>query len=328
MSDIKLKDVLKFGNNFCILPFMHEFLDINFTKKVCCNSDDKITDIRLDQIRSEMLENKPIPECADCVSCEKQKVFSERQLTTRLWVRRFPDLMNDCISKPHIYSYDLRYSNLCNLRCQTCGPGSSSEWAKFLNKENVYNSWNPSAIEINNDAKRVYLAGGEPFMIKSFSSALNNLENKDCEIVINTNATVLTEHMLSALEPFSNVCLTLSIDGTGETIERIRTLCSWDMINRNIEILRKRLNPIFMVNTVVQKDNIDNIPELTKWIDDQDIEMWHTTICTDPDEFHYRHYTGMINWSDDFWNSSCFKKSIQAKNTLKKVYNDLIQDLG
>ena len=43
--------------------------------------------------------------------------------------------------------------------------------------------------------------------------------------------------MLVALERFSNVSFVLSIDGTGETIERIRTLCSWDIIQENIKIL-------------------------------------------------------------------------------------------
>jgi organic radical activating enzyme len=42
-------------------------------------------------------------------------------------------------------------------------------------------------IEINPDAKRIYLAGGEPFMIKSFSRLLETIDNKECEIVINTN---------------------------------------------------------------------------------------------------------------------------------------------
>jgi hypothetical protein len=79
-----------------------------------------------------------------------------------------------------------------------------------------------------------------------------------------------------------------------------------------------------MVNTVVQKGNIDNMPELAQWIDQQGIDTWHTAICTDPDEFHYRHYTGTVNWSDELWNSHCLKRSIQATNTLKKVYGDLI----
>jgi len=323
MSDMQLKNVLKYENSFCILPFMHEHYDVNFTKRICCNSNDEVTDTRLDEIRSEMLENKPIPECARCVSCEKQKIFSERQLISSQWIKHYPDLMQQCISEPYTYSYDLRYSNLCNLRCQTCNASSSSTWAKFLNQEDVYKSWDNDIIKINPDAKRVYLAGGEPFMIKSFSNALNNLKNKDCEIVVNTNVTVITDHMIEALEKFNNVCFVLSIDGTGEVIERIRTLCSWDIINKNISILREQLNPSFMVNTVVQKDNIDNIPELAQWIDDQGIDIWHTTLLKTPDKYHYKHYTGKINWSDDLWNRSCFKKSPQAKKNLKFVYSSL-----
>ena len=321
MSNIKLKDVLVREHSFCVLPFIHKHIDLNNEQKVCCASDDLIDEQRLVEIRQSMIYNQPVPECANCLKQEQLKTFSERQLITREWMRRYPDID---FHNPQELSYDLRYSNLCNLRCQTCDAKSSSEWGRYLGKEDVYKTVEPESISISPNAKRIYLAGGEPFMIKSFSRMLESINNKDCEIVINTNATILTEHMMSALEPFSNICFVLSIDGTDETIERIRTLCSWDMINHNINILRNRLTPNFMVNTVIQKDNIDNIPELAKWIDDQDIDIWHTTICTNPDEFHYRHYTGTINWSDELWNRHCFLKSIQATNTLKKVYGDLI----
>ena len=321
MSNIKLKDVLVREHSFCVLPFIHKHIDLNNEQKVCCASNDLIDEQRLVEIRQSMMNNQPVPECANCLKQEQLKTFSERQLITREWMRRYPDID---FYNPQELSYDLRYSNLCNLRCQTCDAKSSSEWGRYLGKEDVYKTVEPESISISPNAKRIYLAGGEPFMIKSFSRMLESINNKDCEIVINTNATILTEHMMSALEPFSNICFVLSIDGTGETIERIRTLCSWDMINTNIDVLRDKLNPNFMVNTVVQKDNVDNMPELVKWIDDQGIDIWHTTICTNPEKFHYRHYDGTINWSDNFWDSNCFKKSIQAKNTLKKVYNDLI----
>jgi len=325
MSNNKLKEVLKFGNSFCILPFIHEFIDINSTRRVCCHSHshDMITEERLKQIRSEMLQNKPIPECSKCVSCESHKVFSERQLNTRHWEKRYPNLINQSITNPYTYSYDLRYSNLCNLRCQTCGPYASSAWAKFLNQEDVYKSWDPDTIEINADAKRIYLAGGEPFMIKSFSHAINNLENKDCEIVINTNATIITNHMLEALKPFNDVCFVLSIDGTGETIEKIRTGCNWETINANIEMLKQKLNCSFMINTVVQKDNIDNIPELAKWIDQKEISIWHTTILKTPIEYEYKNYKGKISWDDTLWNANCVVKNIQVKNSLSAVYANL-----
>ena len=321
MSDIQLKDVLVREHSFCVLPFIHKHIDLNNEQKVCCASNDLIDERRLVEIRQSMMNNQPVPECVNCLKQEQSKTFSERQLITREWMRRYPDIN---YNEPQELSYDLRYSNLCNLRCQTCDAKNSSEWARHLGQEDVYKTVEPESIELNPDAKRIYLAGGEPFMIKSFSRMLESMSNNDCEIVINTNATILTDHMLNALKPFTNVCFVLSIDGTGETIERIRTLCSWDMINTNIDVLRDKLDPNFMVNTVVQKDNVDNIPELAKWIDDQGIDIWHTTICTDPEEFHYKHYDGTINWSDNFWDSNCFKKSIQAKNTLKKVYSDLI----
>jgi pyruvate-formate lyase-activating enzyme len=324
MSDIKLKDVLKYEHSFCVLPFLHKHIDLNNKQKVCCYSSDQIDERRLVEIRESMLNNETVPECIKCTKQEQLKTFSERQLLTREYMRRYPEFNYD---EPEELSYDLRYSNLCNLRCEMCDATSSSEWARYLGQEEVYKTVEPESIEINPNVKRMYLAGGEPFMIKSFSRMLENIENKDCEIVINTNATILTNHMMSALEPFTNVCFVLSIDGTGETIERIRTLCSWDIINSNIDVLRNTLNPNFMVNTVVQKGNIDNIPELAQWIDQQGIDTWHTAICMDPDEFHYKHYTGTVNWSDELWNSNCLKRSIQATNTLKKVYDDLCVNL-
>jgi len=320
MSDIKLKDVLKYENSFCVLPFIHKHIDLNNEQKVCCISSDQIDDDRLFEIRQLMMNNQPVSECTNCLKQEQLKTFSERQLLTSEWMRKYPDLD---FHNPQELSYDLRYSNLCNLRCQMCNAKSSSEWARYLGKEDVYRTVELESIQISPNAKRIYLAGGEPFMIKSFSRMLNGIKNKDCEIVINTNATILTDHMMSALEPFTNVCFVLSIDGTGETIERIRTLCSWDIINTNIEILRDKLNPNFMVNTVIQKDNIDNIPELAQWIDDQGVTIWHTTICTNPEEFHYKHYAGTINWNEGLWDRACVNKNIQAKNSLKLVHSTL-----
>ena len=40
MLNIKLKDVLKFENSFCVLPFIHEHIDLNNERKVCCISND------------------------------------------------------------------------------------------------------------------------------------------------------------------------------------------------------------------------------------------------------------------------------------------------
>ena len=318
-------DALKFGNSFCVLPFLHEFIDLNNTQRVCCLSPDKITQERLTEIQQLMLDNQSVPECRNCVKPEQDKNYSERQHITTEWFKREPDIVDKVIVTPEVYSYDLRYSNLCNLRCQTCGPYASSTWAEFLKVDDKFRSWEPSKVDINPNAKRIYFAGGEPFMIKSFSQILHKVENKDCEIVINTNATIITDHMLEALRPFTNVCFTLSIDGIGDVIEKIRIGCNWKKIQENIQTLRQELDPNFMVNTVLQKDNIDNIPDLAKWIDSQNITVWHTTILTEPQQYQYKHYVGDIAWSDSLWQYNCVKSSFQAKTALSVVFNDLIQ---
>lgn len=317
MSDIKLKNVLKYENSFCVLPFIHEYIDLNNERKVCCISQTSITQKRKEEIKRLMFENKPVPECIRCLQQEKIKTFSERQLHTKHWMRNYDIDFNN----PPTLSYDLRYSNLCNLRCQMCGPTCSSEWARHLGKEEIYKTVDPETLTISTDAKRIYLAGGEPFMIKSFSKILTELENKDCEVVINTNATILTEHMLKALEPFTNLCLVLSIDGVKDTIEHIRTLCNWEKILENIKILKQRLNPNFMVNTVLQKDNIDNIPELAEWIDEQNISKWHTTILDKPKQYRFENYEGKLNWPESIWKFDCVKKNIQVVESLKYISN-------
>jgi len=78
-----------------------------------------------------------------------------------------------------------------------------------------------------------------------------------------------------------------------------------------------------MVNTVLQKDNIDNIPELAKWIDSQNIPVWHTTILTEPQQYQYKHYVGDIAWNESLWQYNCVKSNLQAQSSLKQIFQDL-----
>ena len=72
-----------------------------------------------------------------------------------------------------------------------CDAKSSSSIAKRQGINRPFLTWE-QGDDINHDSVRVYLAGGEPFLIKSFSDSLNKITNMDCEIVINTNCTTLT----------------------------------------------------------------------------------------------------------------------------------------
>ena len=124
-----------------------------------------------------------------------------------------------------------------------------------------------------------------------------------------------------SIRTIHNPCLVLSIDGVKETIEHIRTLCNWETILKNIEIPRQRLNPNFMVNTVLQKDNLDNIPELAEWIEEQNISKWHTTILDKPKQYRFENYEGKLNWPESIWQFDCVKKISQVVESLKYISN-------
>ena len=209
MSSIKLKDVLVREHSFCVLPFIHKHIDLNNEQKVCCISNDQIDERRLAEIRTSMMNNQPVQECANCLKQEQLKTFSERQLITREWMRRYPDID---FHTPQELSYDLRYSNLCNLRCQTCNAKSSSEWGRYLGKEDVYKTVEPESISISPNAKRIYLAGGEPFMIKDHFKILRKIQKKP-----ESSQRELAKELgfsFTGSEPFTAFALKIVLTGT------------------------------------------------------------------------------------------------------------------
>jgi len=293
MQKINLAEQLKFGKTFCPLPFISYHTDVKKQRRLCCIAPKPVTDARLKEIRTSILNNDQVDECTRCYKKEESKLISRRQQQLKDWLAHKDDLVKaiedhtQCIDPTYV-DYDLRYSNLCNLECQTCNANDSSAIALAKGKVLPFLQYEPD-IDINKSAKRIYFAGGEPFLIKSFSKLLNTLENTDCEIIINTNATTLSNHMLEALDKFNNINFTVSLDGFGQVNEQIRKNSQWDKIESNLEILANRYNGYqnIMVNTVVQKDNVNHLLELGQWIESKNITLWRLTLLEMPEQFHF-----------------------------------------
>ena len=284
---------MRFGETFCLYPFVHHHLTTSKDRKLCCISPHTVDQQRMSEVRNLILDGQKVPECETCYKTENVKRFSRRQYALKDFrhlqskiQKNVNDHMEGKIPVP--FDYDLRYSHLCNLECQTCNADDSSSIALSQNKEVAFLKWEPS-LEINSAAERVYLAGGEPFLIKSFAIVLSKIENKNCEIVINTNGTVLTNFLLTELDKFTNVSFYVSIDGYKNLNEHIRKNSSWDDIVKNLKILSDRYGGYkkINVNTVVQKDNVNNLFELGQWLEYLDINNWKLTMCYYPEEFHY-----------------------------------------
>jgi molybdenum cofactor biosynthesis enzyme MoaA len=321
---INLSEQLQFGKPFCPLPFISYHTDVNKKRKLCCLSNHSVTDARIKEIRTDILNEKEVLECATCYKHENLKLISRRQQQLKDWLLHKDTLVEaiDNHKKGNnidYVDYDLRYSNLCNLECQTCNATDSSMIALKQGKPLPFLQYEPN-LKINNFAKRIYFAGGEPFLIKSFSQILNSLENKDCEIIINTNATTLTKHMLSALDKFNNINFTVSIDGFGKLNDQIRKHSCWEEIENNLEILTNRYGGYdkILINTVVQKDNVNHLLELGNWIMSKKIKLWRLTLLKTPEKFYFSHCDN-VNIPNELLKLPIIQSSIENSKVLKYI---------
>jgi len=325
------KKCLEFGNSFCPRPFLHFHLDTKKQKKLCCFTDNVIETIegynteKYKTIRNSMINNEKIDACKNCYDYEDNKQISPRQKSIKDMI------IHDDLLQKQIYNhqqnielepywYDLRISNNCNLACIMCGPKNSSTIAKNLNYENTHLSYEPDVF-INPDAIKIYFAGGEPFLIKKFVTFLKTITNKNCEIIVNTNGTVLTKTFLNELQKFSKVSITVSVDGYKTINEKIRKNSTWDTIEKNIDIL---ISMGFRVdiNTVVQKENINFLCELADYISTKDIKKWTLSKLFNSEEQSLQNSKVNKIHIEKLLSYDIVKNNIESVNLLKSIIRE------
>ena len=137
--------------------------------------------------------------------------------------------------------WDFRFSNLCNMKCRSCGPRYSSAWvpdAKKLGYTDQEKVWMIDTIDDQNNydflkdqinvVEKIYFAGGEPLIMPEHWQILDMLvENNrfDVKISYNTNALTLTHKNKNAIDywkqwPPGKVQVWPSIDEIGKRAEQ------------------------------------------------------------------------------------------------------------
>jgi MoaA/NifB/PqqE/SkfB family radical SAM enzyme len=281
-------------DTLCVLPFIHFNLLANGQASVCCVSNDPLFDEKgrplnvrthslqeiwnsraLRDVRTQMLAGEEPSQCSYCYRAERLYGFgshrtgqnslflaeSENQAPSadEGWVR-FPKMRRTEL-KPEMkkpWYFDLRFDNLCNLKCVICFGYASSRierdpvhfaWTGEKPIERVPNRfgnerrWVRSGIlldelkDISSEVKYIQLAGGEPFLSELALRWLAHLgetgrANK-VTLKVFTNLTTFDENVVRLLEPFRFVDLTLSIDGTGSVYEYVRFPGKWQTIETN-----------------------------------------------------------------------------------------------
>lgn len=309
---------------FCILPWIHLHAFPNGQAYPCCMSDSNLPIGNLHtntmkevwngaaykQLRTNMINEVPSKECTKCYEREAVGFVSTRQDSNKHF-GQYVDLVDKTTVDGHLDEfklryYDIRFSNLCNMSCRTCGSWFSSSWyteevkvfgprnhPQFMyagkNKDDMWAQMQEHIPHL----EQIYFAGGEPLIMEEHYQVLKELvrqERFDVTLVYNTNFSKLNlknENVLDLWKLFKNVSVGASLDGMGARAEYIRKGTKWDDIIRNRELmLEKTPNIDFYVSSTINLLNAWHISDFHRdWVDRGLINAqdWNINILQSPD---------------------------------------------
>ena len=257
------------NNAFCIAPWMHMHVEPDGDVQLCCASNWKHeyqrslgnlnehtpeeiwNNSQYRMVRKNMLEGKKMPQyCSPCYDREAGAINqTERQRFNREFANTFelvpttkPDGTLDTLKLKYL---DIRFNNLCNLKCRTCGPDWSTSWANEMGVEKplLYNNTWRKLLPYLDQLEKVYFAGGEPLMTPEHYDFLEQLVeiNPNIELLYTSNFSRLElkgRHVLDYWPKFKLVSAIASIDHYGEYAAYVRTGSDYDTIKQNIHALQ------------------------------------------------------------------------------------------
>jgi len=269
---------------FCILPFIEKFQSLNGNEYLCCHSRVAVSNNKI-ELAEKIYNGEKIPHCEQCYNLDNQKIISPRLLESSRWIKN-PEVNSymqqwTATGNQQTFFYDLRFDNKCNLACISCNPKDSSLWAKELGVDIPKYKLN---FDINDclTAKKIYLAGGEPFIIDEFIELISKIAdlNTQPELVINTNLTTLTPELQSILIRVKNLTLTVSIDSFGSVNEYHRWPLTWNKLMNNLKCARENLNCTILMNSVIDAVTIINAAKLVDI--EHLVDQWNLSILHNP----------------------------------------------
>jgi radical SAM protein with 4Fe4S-binding SPASM domain len=259
--------LLRDSKTFCIYPWIHLHAYPTGEAYPCCHAEmglgqvgncrkNTLEEIWRDQpmaqLRKDMLSETSNPACGRCYEQEASGFFSGRKSANKHHGHHIKKLE----SNPFEMTYwDIRFSNLCNLKCRSCGHIFSSQWyqdqaklagGNWKDRNTVLNyagrtetdMW--SQLEPHLDyVEQIYFAGGEPLLMEEHYRILDELVRRkrfDVRLIYNTNFTHTDLKGRSVFEywkQFRSVAVGASLDDSGARGEYIRKGTDWAVVEQN-----------------------------------------------------------------------------------------------
>ena len=330
------KQFKKWGTK-CPLPWIHLHIWPNHDAFPCCITTDKIGSTKdkslkevwnspgMKQIRKDMIEDKEPDACKTCYMIEKNGQFSLRKDKIMEFKHHFNKIEltqpDGYLDEMDLRYWDFRFSNVCNLKCRSCGPQLSTGWYPDAKATNLIKLKDdgiiattgvlPADVPQKSDARllklweelephfntveSIYFAGGEPLLMEEHYRILNRLIDdgraSEVKLAYNTNFTTMSfknQNILDLWPQFRDVSVGASLDAYGRRAEFLRAGCDWKEIENNRILMKdKTPNTNFFVASTVGIANIYHITDLHKYLIENemidDIEKFRINVIHRPD---------------------------------------------
>jgi MoaA/NifB/PqqE/SkfB family radical SAM enzyme len=187
--------------------------------------------------------------CNPCYDLEQEKnkfdIISDRVFYLKE-LRGVDNALYDTMNFA-LHTVDIRWSNLCNFACVYCGPEFSSKWASEHNiaintpNDQKRQEFKQYIFERAAQLKHVYLAGGEPLLMKENLEFLELLKqvNPYVNLRINTNLSKVDTNIFNIISTFKNVHWTVSVESMEQEFEYIRHGGVWQDFVDNLCVIKQ-----------------------------------------------------------------------------------------
>lgn len=307
---MKFKDLEKSGK-MCPLPWVGAMVNPGGTFSSCCvqdylqtNPHSSLANHSLQEVRNndywknlrkDLINGIEHPSCKSCWHQEKNNNTSLRQirldefkwfLGDKLLELEVPE--DGSLSDETIYFWDVRQTNLCNMKCVMCGPEYSSLWREEILKHynDEFKLTGNAVIDANQvskedffkdiergilDVEQFYFAGGEPLISDTHWKILELLiqhNRTDVRLSYNTNLLKTTfkgKNVMDYWRQFDNVNVGVSIDCIGTRAEYVRFGTNWKTVNDNFVLLNNTLPDSTALNITTNILSVGGLVETIAW---------------------------------------------------------------
>jgi len=294
--------LLQDSKTFCIYPWIHLHAYPTGEAYPCCHAEmahpvgncrtntlDEIwRDTPMNQLRDDMLNEKPNPACGRCYEQEQSGFFSGRRSANKHHGHHVKRIDDD---KFQMSYWDIRFSNLCNLSCRSCGHIFSSSWYQdqaklaggtWKDRNKVLNyagrtetdMWEQLIPHLDY-VEQIYFAGGEPLMMAEHYNILDELERRgrfDVRLIYNTNFThvkLKDRTVFDYWKRFKSVAVGASLDAMGPRAEYIRKGTDWAAVESNRRQMLETCPEVdFYISPTLSIMNAMHLPDFHRnWVD-------------------------------------------------------------